>query len=268
LRSQRAGRALSKLKDLALTGMPPALRERIFRLAAAQLPSWLESNVRFGQIDMTRTRVFSDELNYFPALHVNLRGREPRGTVLPGELPALRRELERALLALRDPWSGRPVVRALHAREDLYRGPYVERAPDFLLELELDRGYSYNLMPSASAPPGDAVFRKLDPSEWLGRKGRSLPGSHRRHGLYLATGPQVTRHGAVIEASIADASATLLSRMGVRPPAATRGTPLPLGPDVQAEAAPLPEAASGHTPDAAQDEARVAARLRNLGYIE
>jgi predicted AlkP superfamily phosphohydrolase/phosphomutase len=191
----------------------------------------------------------------------------------PADLHALREEIERALLALRDPWSGRPVVRALHARQDLYRGPHLDRAPDFALELELDDGYSYNLMPSASAPEAGMVFRRLAPGEYLGRKGRSLPGSHRRHGLYLAAGPRVTRRGE-IEAHIADASATVLARMDVALPAGAPGAVLPLGQTLGTDGVALPESspaardAKDAAAGAAHDEARVAARLRNLGYIE
>src|SRR5262249_45574461 len=157
------------LKQAALRGLPPPLRERVFRAASSALPSWLESRVRFGAIDMSRTRVFSDELNYFPALHYNLRGREPRGALAPHDRARARRDVEDALLSLCDPKSGARVVRAVHAREELSEGPLTARAPDLLLELELDAGYSYNLMPSSGARPGE-LFRELAPSEYLGRK--------------------------------------------------------------------------------------------------
>jgi predicted AlkP superfamily phosphohydrolase/phosphomutase len=264
------------IKEQALRRLPARLRERVFRAANARLPSLLESKVRFGAIDMKRSALFSDELNYFPAIHYNLRGREPHGTLAPADRERVRAELTCALGELRNPITGEPVVRAVHAREALYQGPFVERAPDLLLELELSSGYSYNLMPSASAPTA-AVFRRLSPDEFLGRKGRSLPGSHRPHGLFIAAGPSVQRRGR-IEAGIADASASLLARMGIAPPegggrALDLGASAPIGALPQA---PLPQApmADGDRPGHAGqvghagDEARVAARLRNLGYIE
>jgi hypothetical protein len=163
-------------------------------------------------------------------------------------------------------------VRALHAREELYDGPFVSRAPDLLLELELTGAYSYNLMPSATSP-GRSIFRRLSPEEFLGRKGRSLPGSHRPHGLFVATGPSVLRRGR-IEAGIADASASLLGRMGVAAPDGG-GRVLNLGAIAPAVSAALPHAPIAPAADEereraalAGDEARVAARLRSLGYIE
>ncbi len=46
------------------------------------------------------------------------------------------------------PSRGRPIVTRVIPRDEMFSGPHVERALDLLLELRLDRGYSYNLMPS------------------------------------------------------------------------------------------------------------------------
>jgi predicted AlkP superfamily phosphohydrolase/phosphomutase len=273
LRMRRGSRAdngaLAVLKDQALRRLPPALRERAFRAASSALPSWLESRVRFGAIDMARSALFSDELNYFPALHYNLRGREPLGTLAPRDRGRARRDVEAALAELRDPDTGARVVRAVHAREELYDGPFTDRAPDLLLELELDRGYSYNLMPSATAPRGAGVFRELEPHEYLGRKGRSLPGSHRPYGFYAAAGPRVRAAGR-IEAAIADAGATLLARMDVATPRNGSGRALPIlgGDAAPRPQQPLPVVPVARDPEPHDDDARVAARLRALGYIE
>ena len=148
------------LKELALRRFPPRLRERVFRLGNAWLPSRLESNVRFGAIDMTQTTAFSDELNYFPGIHLNVRGREPQGIVPKEQRRAAALQVRAALRDVVDPWSGRRLFRDIIPREDLYEGPYLERAPDLLLDLELDDGYSYNVMPSAG--PGQS-FDKLSP---------------------------------------------------------------------------------------------------------
>ena len=268
-RKGSVGRGLvARAKELALTTLPPRLRERIFRAGGAILPSLLESRARFGAIDMERTVAFSDELNYFPAVHLNVRGREPRGVVDPRAIAATVREVEAALLALRDPWTGAPVVARVHRREELFDGPFADRAPDLVLELHLDGGYSYNLMPSASAPPGAGVFRRLEPSEHLGRKGRSLPGSHRDRGLFVASGPRVAPVGEV-DSTIADATATILARMDVAVPPGFAGRVLfELLKDTSGGAvASLPEAPALATP-ASGDPARVEARLRALGYID
>lgn len=267
-RERLAPRLVARSKDLALTRLPPRLRERMFRGFGALLPGWLESRARFGAIDMAHTRVFSDELNYFPALHYNLQGREPAGIVRRSELPALRAQIESALHALRDPVTGLPVVERVHARRELFSGPHVDRAPDLLLTLALDRGYSYNLMPSSGAP-AEAVFRRLDPSEYLGRKGRSLPGSHRERGLFIAAGPRVQAVGD-LDAAMADVSATMLARMQLTASAPLDGRVLWEALAPASELQPLPGAAASAppVPPSAADDARVEERLRRLGYIE
>jgi predicted AlkP superfamily phosphohydrolase/phosphomutase len=265
LKFRKARPGAGRLKDLALTRLPARAREKVFGAFGRALPGFLESRARFGAIDMSATRAFSDELNYFPAIHLNVRGREPRGIVAPSDLRSAIREIEAALFEIEDPWTGKRVVRRVYRREELFEGPYVARAPDLLLELELDGGYSYNLQPSSGAPRGIGAWRKLAADEYLGRKGRSLPGSHRSHGLYVAHGPRVAASGE-ISAHIADATATLLARMGVAIPSEAkgrvlfeilssveRGVGLPAGPELATS--------SG-------DAGIVEARLRSLGYID
>lgn len=263
--ARRRQQGVHALKQIALRSFPPKLREQVFRVAGATLPGWLESQARFGAIDMSRTRAFSEELNYFPAISWNLRGREPDGVLEPRDVARTQAELTHALLSLRDPWSGNAVVAAVHSREDLFRGPHVERAPDLLLELNLDDGYSYNLMPSPLDSGAHSLpFRRLAADEWLGRKGRSLAGSHRPNGVAILAGPQVAATGQV-PAHIADVTATLLSRIR----ALQKGNAQQLHKMVQASehsmGAPTITKAA---PLDASGESRVETRLRALGYIE
>ena len=282
LRFRRMGTTGSaKLKELALRRFPPRVRERVFRLGNAWLPSLLESNLRFGAIDMAGTLAFSDELNYFPGLYLNVRGREPRGIVPPEQRREAALRVRAELLGTRDPWTGRRVFRDIVPREELFEGPYLERAPDLLVDLALDADYSYNLMPSAPLKPPSVApwrrsrspqqprpFRRLAPEEYLGKKGRSLPGSHRSHGFMSLAGPTV-RPGGKIEAHIADLSATLLHRLGVSVPTSFMGRVLWEALNDAEEGPPRP------LPDVSQvrqrnepNEAFVESRLRALGYIE
>ena len=263
------GRAVSWSKDLALTKLPPRLRERLFRAWGARLPGWLESRARFGAIAMERTRAFSDELNYFPGVWLNLEGREPLGTVSPAMRDATAREVERALLELRDPFTGEQVVDTVWRREELFEGPHLDRAPDLLIRFRLRGegrdGYSYNLQPSGEPGP---VWRRLTPEEHLGRKGRSLQGSHRERGFYLANGPRVRAVGRV-DAHIADAAATWLARMDVTPPVDAAGRVLfeVLSSDAGGHATSLPTVSTQRARSSG-DESQVEKRLRALGYVD
>jgi hypothetical protein len=171
-----------------------------------------------------------------------------------------------ALLAARDPWSGKPVFRDVIPREQLYEGPFVERAPDLLLDLHLDDGYSYNLMPSATSE--GTPFRKLRPDEYLGKKGRSLPGSHRSRGFAAIAGPTVRPAGR-IDSHIADLTATLLHRLGLSVPPSFKGRVL--WEALQTDATRTPETLPEVTRVRDLPPSRggvVESRLRALGYIE
>lgn len=257
---------VSYIKNTALTQLPPSIRERLYRVATGTLPNLLESTVRFGHIDMAQTLLFSDEINYFPAIHYNLYGREPSGILDARDLPTVRRELENALQYLRDPWTGESVVANVYSREELYKGPFVHRAPDLVLEFNLSLNYSYNLVSSSKAPIGTGHFRRLAASEYLSQKGHTLSGSHRARGLFIAAGPRVKSKGFV-QAEMADVPATILSRMQIENPNEFAGHCLDeiLYPTKLRFALPrrtLPESKRR------QDQARVQARLKALGYIE
>ncbi len=257
--------ALARVKDAALKTLTPRMREHLFSMASRALPGFIESRARFSAIDFSRTRAFSEELNYFPSIAFNVRGREPDGQVDPSDIGRLTRELETFLLALRDPFTGKEVIESVWPREELYEGPYLDRAPDLIIELKLDREYSVSLMPSAGAPAGTGPWRRLEKREHLGRKGRSLPGSHRAFGLFVAAGPSVRPVGEV-RARMADTTATLLSRLGVEPSAEMSGRVLREALANRDDSTPLPfvERPTTHK----SEGTRLERRLRALGYIE
>jgi len=280
---KQRGRGGAGLKEIALRRFPPRLRQQLFRFGNAWLPSRLESNVRFGAIDMRNTVAFSDELNYFPGIYLNIAGREPQGIVPPKQKHETVLRVRAALLDTRDPWSGKPVFRDVVPREELFEGPHLDRAPDLLLDLHLDDGYSYNLMPSSPPPRQSRVwasaapwrhsrstgpFRKLADTEKLGKKGRSLPGSHRSHGFMTIAGPSV-RPAGQLDAHIADLTATLLSRLGLSVPSSFKGRVLwdALRDEQNASAIALPEAGQV-TSRTTRNQGLVESRLRALGYIE
>ena len=134
-------------------------------------------------------------------------------------------------------------------------------------------------MPSATAPPGTGPFRRLAPSEHLGRKGRSLPGSHRPKGFLALAGPSISNVGE-IEADMQDVTATLLHRAGVSVPGDASGRVLwealeahAITPNVdhgselpalESEAARIPKTDGVR----AYTKGVVEARLRALGYID
>jgi len=234
LRLRRSARLASRAKDAALRLLPPRVRERAFRLGGNVLASRLESQVRFGGIDWSKTVAFSEELNYAPSVCLNLRGREPQGKVDPADRSRVLRDVVSAL---------GPLVAEAHPREAIYDGPETIHAPDLVLDLAREGDYSVNLLPSSTAPDGPSS-RRMQPEEHLGRKARAPSGSHRRHGILVARGKGMAA-GARIEAGVADVAAILHEWTGVSPDLAL----------------------DGRTPDRDADQAALASRLRALGYV-
>ena len=67
-------------------------------------------------------------------IFINLKGREKEGRVAPGaEYERLRDELIQAAEALTDPASGERLLLKAYRREEIYRGPYLDRAADIIL---------------------------------------------------------------------------------------------------------------------------------------
>jgi predicted AlkP superfamily phosphohydrolase/phosphomutase len=211
-------------------------------------------------VDWQRTRAFS--IGNFGQIYINVKGRRPQGIVEPGdEYEAVRAEIIRAALALRDPDGGDQVIAAAYKREELYHGARLEQAPDIILHTDRAKYVSF----------GHADFgsnRLIEPS--IGQTGH-----HMMDGIVIVHGAGV-RPGARIErATILDIAPTALAMLGLPAPAGLdghvlevaftdefrmRGLSTPPGDAPAVER--LPEQAYSE-----EDEAQVMERLRDLGYV-
>jgi len=97
-------------------GLPVKLTARIAHLLMKEgLVVYKKISGDTYQIDWRRTKIFSGNWGFW----VNLEGREPHGTVKPGEeYEEVRDKLISILHAIRDPESNRPLVRLALRRED------------------------------------------------------------------------------------------------------------------------------------------------------
>lgn len=93
------------------------------------------------EVDMLRTReniVWSETLAYgigTGQIWVNLRGREPLGSVASGrEYQQVREVLQQELSAWKDPDTGEAIVTRVSKKEDIYTGEYLFKAPDLIIE--------------------------------------------------------------------------------------------------------------------------------------
>lgn len=179
---------------------------------------------------------------------INLKGREPFGTVEPAAYERVKEEIRRALLSFQDPETGvRPIAEVI-PREDLYSGPYVDQAPDLLARpAEL-----WTLGPAATVTTG---------TNWPS-------GVHRRNGIILAAGGR-TVAAELGQRDIRDLPATALSFAGISDPSmegqpieeiagASMSEPVVADPDSRHQASDLTDA----------EQESIAQHLRDLGYIE
>ncbi|MEO6829338.1 MAG: alkaline phosphatase family protein, partial [Acidobacteriaceae bacterium] len=84
----------------------------------------------FEGVDWSATCAYALGLG---GMYLNVTGREAQGIVPPGaEYEQLRREIIGGLGALRED-TGEVPIRTVYATSDLYRGPYLDAAPDILV---------------------------------------------------------------------------------------------------------------------------------------
>jgi predicted AlkP superfamily phosphohydrolase/phosphomutase len=240
----RLGGLARGARDAALRVLPPRLAQRIFR-RARRAAARLESAVRFGGIDWQRTAAFSEETNTLPGVWINLAGREAEGSVTGAEYETTRDRVIEALRAWRLPDGGPVVARAVR-REEVYTGPYTDRAPDVLVELALDHGYGLSVVPTPWAAGGSSIHT-LAADELAGGRGRGMNGTHRNEGILIALG--VSADG--LPDRLSGVAPFVARTMGLA--WAPRRT---AGPDERAR------------PYTEEEDAIVAARLRALGYLE
>jgi len=85
----------------------------------------------FQNTDWSRTKAYGLGIN---SLYLNLRNREPNGIVNSGsDFESLRSELIQRLKAIRDPETGAAVISNVYRPQEIYSGPYTNRAPDLIV---------------------------------------------------------------------------------------------------------------------------------------
>jgi predicted AlkP superfamily phosphohydrolase/phosphomutase len=259
---------------LAAQAMWEVRRHRLLTEGQRQrLKAWLpglralrrqvEMRLYSAQIDWGHSQAYANDADDF--VRINLAGREPQGIVAPEDYEALRDHIIARLYAWRDPASGRPLVEQVWKREEVYSGPYAERADDLLIRWT------------------DVVPRGLD-EQWADgveqphHEGTS--GGHKPNGIVILRGEGILPGATIAGAQLMDMAPTILYLLGEPVPAAMDGKVLtqavsraylvahPVVYDQKAadvDVAPSNGLADGVYSD--EDTRVVEARLRELGYL-
>ncbi len=82
-------------------------------------------------VDWSKTKAYALGLG---GIYLNLEGREREGTVKPDEAEPLKATIAQRMRGLMDPARGTVAIRQLRTREAAYSGPFVDEAPDLLVD--------------------------------------------------------------------------------------------------------------------------------------
>jgi predicted AlkP superfamily phosphohydrolase/phosphomutase len=257
-------------KQLGLKVLPPTIKRMLYRLT--NLPNIVESWARFSAIDWALTQAYSEETPYFPSIWINLKGREPLGSVAPQAYEEVRHRLMAELASWRNPYTGQPMVKRVFRREEIYAGPHLDKAPDVMIEWELDQGYSYVFRTS--------MGKRRAAVEMLHRRDRrrAKSGDHRAEGIFLVTGPHLTSPTEIEGAEITDLAPTILYLFGLPVPAHMDGKVLTqIFTDEYLTSSPVHyshrpriemDLAEPRQDYSEEEEEAIKTRLEGLGYIE
>ena len=271
-------RMVNTAKNWGLRFLPPAIKTYIFR-KRPDIAGRMEAYLRFGGIDWANTTAFSEELPYMQSIWINVKGREPHGTVSPGrEYDAVIDQLREKLAGWVDPDTGEKVVEQVLHRRDIYDGPFAERAPDLILKTRHPNGYAYQGKSSRQSKDSDAIVTldRKDPNTLKFYAAKS--GSHRDYGIFMAQGPMFTGNTRIDNARLWDVTPTVLYLLGQPIPADMDGNVLvdAMKPDyvqsrplASAEADGTLAATAEDKPTYAPDEVdAINKQLQDLGYLE
>jgi predicted AlkP superfamily phosphohydrolase/phosphomutase len=153
-------------------------------------------------VDWARTRAYGIGLN---GLYLNLRGREPEGTVSGDEKEGLMDEISRKLLDVRDPFTGRQVIFRVYKSSEVFSGAHAGEGPDLIV------GYNRGFRASNKTALGEI------PEELFGDNIHKWSGDH---AMAAELVPGVVLSNRKIKApdpALADLTVTILAEFGIKP---------------------------------------------------
>ena len=127
-------------------------------------------------------------------VRLNLTGREKEGCVEADRVKSIKNEIKARLEKVSIPGTDKKLAKWVKRKEDIYYGPYTDKAPDLL----------FNPLSRKTLGFGAAMF--LSEEVFVES---FKPGNHRRNGIFFASGPTVERGNR--DASIIDIAPTLLN---------------------------------------------------------
>jgi predicted AlkP superfamily phosphohydrolase/phosphomutase len=214
----------------------------------------------FLDVDWSRSKAYSFG-RHLGSIYLNVKGREPEGIVEPGqEYEEVREEIIQLAREFVHPETGEPLIGEILKREDVYEGPYLDRAPDLILRPRDDRNIFFGLADFGSNATVDTVYR--------------YSGMHRDYGMLIMSGKGVQRGARIEGAEIQDMAPTILYAMESPVPEDIDGKVLSeVFTEEFRDQVPLLRSEEGSSRDIQESdyteeaEEEIKERLRGLGYL-
>lgn len=272
---KRAGhKALRTINHLLKGFLSRHMKEKLAR-ALPGLRNKVDSTLYLSGIDWENTIAYSRE--NAPTIWINLKGREPKGSVEPGDAyEKVREDIINKLLTLRCPQTNEQIVERVLKKEEIYRGKFDYKAPDLLIQWKDD---AYIQRPGYTNKNGKwyqiLTHKELEWAETVSRPS----GIHKREGIFLALGKHIKKSIQIQDADIVDLFPTVLFTMGIPIPEDTDGKVLteifkedfiqsiPIKTIGQQESADYVQAQEERT-YSDSEAALIEERLKGLGYID
>ncbi len=233
---------LGKLKKAVVRGRGRSLLTSLF--------------LSFNDVDWDSTIAYST--GNVGQIFLNVKGREPKGTVDAADYERIRDQVRSKLEQWRH--DGSPVVEGVFYPEEIWTGENLPSAPDLLF---LPRGLEYFGF-------GEFEFGSNKVFESLRR---GISGTHRMEGigLWWGSGISVSSSNTLIDQRLHDLAPTIIHLLGAPVPTYMQGRVL-LEMLVEQREIETVEFEGEEPPDAAiafteEEEALIEERLRGLGYV-
>lgn len=192
-------------------------------------------------------------------LYLNLQDREPAGIIPPERYNAVCQQLITHLLQLKDPHTGKKVVKQVLRGTEVYLDSHKDvRIPDLIIVP--NPGYGIN---------GD--YREQSGFDY-----HEIWGNHRLNGICIVSGDTVQQNGSIESAHLVDIAPTILFALGLAVPTDMDGrvlTEIWNAPDhvvFEKTSDFVSDSQAGSEdgcPYSLEDEEIIAERLRKLGYL-
>ena len=156
-------------------------------------------------IEWSETTAFAH--GHYGNIYINVKGREPLGTVAWGsEYEDICSSIRRGLEGWINPLTGKASVKRVWLKDELYSGQRLDHAPDLIVEWA-DYRYVGSRVSNYSGPLVDDVhcfYRNVIQS-----------GSHRPEGILLTTGPGIKAGQRIDSVNLQDIAPTILHMSGL-----------------------------------------------------